>query len=356
MKPQRKVTSLMLMLFVSLQMFAQVSRDTTCCDSITSVPLNLTDTIACDSIFLLGPADSCLTYQWYQDTFPISGATSVGYMVETSGTYHLVVSNNCYSSISNEVEITLGHRPFTNIIHSDVSCYGDCDGSATVQVSSEGNYFYSWSNGEMQQSIDNLCPGVYYVTVTDSLGCGSSVDSVVITQPSGIKILNTCSPLMCRCQIGKVCTKIKIGGGTPPYTILNAGWTYIGNNEWKSCVTIGQFFSVYVLDAAGCTEGRTFVCSRSMKDELSGNELLENFDDSHLIIYPNPADEEVIVELDEVVPNTFLSLHDITGKKIRTQVAKSYNEIDVSTLPSGIYILDLSGEEVEPVRRKLIVR
>ena len=60
------------------------------------------------------------------------------------------------------------------------------NGSASVEViSGSGNYAFSWSSGATGSLIENLGPGVYYVTVSDAQGC-SQTDSVVIGVGSSI--------------------------------------------------------------------------------------------------------------------------------------------------------------------------
>ena len=55
---------------------------------------------------------------------------------------------------------------------SSVSCRDNDDGS--IQVFVEGgteNYAYLWSNNEITESIYDLLPGTYAITVTDANGC-----------------------------------------------------------------------------------------------------------------------------------------------------------------------------------------
>ena len=60
------------------------------------------------------------------------------------------------------------------------SCNGANDGSASV-VGNAPLATYLWSNGSTSSSISNLSAGSYVCTVTDSLGCSATSDTVVVT-------------------------------------------------------------------------------------------------------------------------------------------------------------------------------
>jgi hypothetical protein len=73
---------------------------------------------------------------------------------------------------------------------ADASCGTCADGSAQVVVSgANGPLTYLWNNGGTADTIQNVLPGTYYVTITDSLGC-TSVDSVVVNFSTGIAGIN----------------------------------------------------------------------------------------------------------------------------------------------------------------------
>lgn len=66
---------------------------------------------------------------------------------------------------------------------TDATSLGANDGTATALVSGGTAPFgYSWSNGQTGSTINNLAPGPYTVTVTDSNGCTANA-SVTIDEP-----------------------------------------------------------------------------------------------------------------------------------------------------------------------------
>lgn len=67
----------------------------------------------------------------------------------------------------------------------DLACFGNQDGSATVQIIDPGtpDYTYSWSNDAITPTASPLGAGEYSVTVTDQNGCSSDA-RITLTQPS----------------------------------------------------------------------------------------------------------------------------------------------------------------------------
>ncbi|MFH1321906.1 MAG: PKD domain-containing protein [Bacteroidota bacterium] len=138
-----------------------------------------------------------------------------------AGTYTITVSDNngCYDVAS----ITLT-EPFAftgAITDNDVSCFGDCNGNATVNVSGGASpYNYLWDDITFQTTptADSLCDGTYTVTITDINGCVIT-SSVLITQPQELSLVsgsNTSST--CGFQNGSAC--VNVAGGVFPYTIV----------------------------------------------------------------------------------------------------------------------------------------
>ena len=93
------------------------------------------------------------TYIWS------NGETSEDISGLIAGTYSVDVTDSNGCMVFQTVVIT--EPPTLNITASTVthvSCYGDCDGSASVSVlGGTPPYNYSWSNGQTTSSITNLC-------------------------------------------------------------------------------------------------------------------------------------------------------------------------------------------------------
>jgi hypothetical protein len=130
--------------------------------------------------------DGTVTYNWA----PAGGnaATATGL---TTGVYTVTVTDG-YGCVTMDT-ITVGYDVCglvaTSTVSADASCGICADGSAQVTVTgANGTVTYLWSNGGTSDTIQNVLPGTYYVTITDSLGC-TAMDSVVVnfsTDAAGI--------------------------------------------------------------------------------------------------------------------------------------------------------------------------
>ena len=135
-----------------------------------------------------------------------TGETTQSVNVNTSGKYAVVVTdaNTCTSPPSDSVEIIVNVLP----AKPAVTINGDpefCEGGS-VELSTGAASLYSWSTGEITQSIIVSTSGKYAVSVTDANGCDSPVsDSVTITvNPLPVKPVVTANGPAEFCEGGSV--------------------------------------------------------------------------------------------------------------------------------------------------------
>ncbi len=191
---------------------------------------------------LVLPNTGVFGYHWHngQNTQTINNLCA--------GLYYVTVTdaNNC--SISGMVEITEPTQLIASIAKSDVTCYGQNNGTATVSVfGGVPNYTFNWNNGATQSSITNLSAGTYFVTVTDSHGCTTS-QSVTITEPQPIQIsTNKTNPSCYGYSDGNIQTQVL--GGTQPYTYQ---WNNGATTQNLTNLSTGTY-TLTVTDHNGCT-------------------------------------------------------------------------------------------------------
>ena len=97
-----------------------------------------------------------------------------------AGVYSVTVTDS--NSCSNDAEVVITPPPSIdpNVSSTNESSNGANDGSATSDPQNGIEpYTYLWSNGETTQTIENLSPNAYDVTVTDANGCTAVGTAIV---------------------------------------------------------------------------------------------------------------------------------------------------------------------------------
>lgn len=170
-----------------------------------------------------------------------------------AGSYNVTVFdvNSCTATasvtITEPAQLTI---EFNNV--TAVQCYGDCNGSASVNPSGgTPPYTYNWSNGTSNlYTNDSLCSGPQYITVSDANGC-ISTSVVTIPQPSELIITNISkTDLTCNgSNDGTINVSITGGVGTWYYSLENITDTI---NEFNN-LAAGNY-TLTVTDSKGCTK------------------------------------------------------------------------------------------------------
>ena len=188
------------------------------CTATTTVtvsqPAVLTASAAITSPILCNGGTATVQVTASGGSLPYSG---VGTFTVLAGNYTYLVSdaNGCNTSVS--INVPQPTLLVSNVIPTNITCFGANNGSAIV-FNSGGTPPLSilWSNGSTTNSVSNLAPGNYNVTVTDANGC-QNVNSFVITQPNALVATAVqLSPILC--FGGNAIVNVSAIGGTSPYT------------------------------------------------------------------------------------------------------------------------------------------
>jgi gliding motility-associated-like protein len=104
-----------------------------------------------------------------------------------TGNYEItgIIPGDCPSIQSIYISV-IGEMVVTTYFQ-DESCPTACNGLAGVNVSNgSGNYSYQWSSGSTLPQATGLCPGEYFVTVTD-VSCGTNIVEIIVVgqNPTG---------------------------------------------------------------------------------------------------------------------------------------------------------------------------
>jgi gliding motility-associated-like protein len=193
-------------------------------------------------------------YNWVDNPTTITpGQTTSFFDVNAAGDcYNFCVAglywqHDCQSCCAN---------PFTlNMSSVPSQCSGNTGSATGTPVGGTGPFTYTWNTTPVQtgQTANNLPPGQYIVTVTDSLGC-TFTDTVIVTGTGQLSFTTTQLNVLCNGGNNGSAT-FNPTSGTAPYTYTwtpNVSVTGTANN-----LTAGVY-SVDVTDNFGCQNSFTF--------------------------------------------------------------------------------------------------
>ncbi len=193
------------------------------------------------------------------DTYTWSNGATTQTIDAGAGTYHVAVTKNGCSNISNDVTVS-----YYTVVTPVITASGAttiCAGSTVTLTSSPGSS-YAWSTGASGQSINTGSGGGYYVTVTDNHGCpATSASFNIVINPSPTA---TVSGSVTVCQNASPPAIVFTGNNaTAPYT-----FTYQVNGGANKSVTTSSGNTVPV--NVPTTVNGTFVYSLVSVRESSG--------------------------------------------------------------------------------------
>jgi hypothetical protein len=200
-----------------------------------------------------------------------------------------------------------------------------------------------WNNGFAGPAIGNLCPGVYTATVTDADGC-QQMQIVQIMEPNPLTMSNS-NVTNDVSNTGTGSITVMLNGGTMPYSYA---WTRNGLPFSTTQNLFGLFSGQYALvvtDARGCTFSSAVFTISTSSVATSTPE-----DQYQWLLYPNPAQAEVFLKLEEVGGKEIhVSIFDASGRLVLDQDAATLNNdllrIDLSDIPDGMLLVRITNEK-----------
>jgi gliding motility-associated-like protein len=195
------------------------------------------------------PATSCTlaagwsTFATGTNVTPPVGATSIQILDNSGGS--VIIDPNTV------VPCGINPCPTINVTTSaltNVSCFGQTNGSATVSASGgTGAYTYTWTPGNLNGATQStLGAGTYTVNVLDANNCPGST-TITITQPtSALSVAMSSTATNCGSNTGTATATPT--GGTTSYSYA---WTPSGNTGTINGLAAGTY-SVVVTDGNGC--------------------------------------------------------------------------------------------------------
>lgn len=178
-----------------------------------------------------------------------------------AGLYQVLVTDVNTCTVTQNVMISsVNGITGQNFTVQPVTCAGICNGAATVSpIGGAPVITFSWiAPSSTLSSISGLCPGNYFVQMTDANGCIRTA-STQINAVNALSIAPFVQPPTCGSNNGTI--SIVPSGGTPGYTV-NWSPPLVGTSTIQTGLQAGVY-SASVTDASGCVITQSFNLSNS---------------------------------------------------------------------------------------------
>jgi gliding motility-associated-like protein len=196
------------------------------------------------------------TYSWDHESVPMAGRINDTLTNLSDGLYtaHINDNNSCLADTN---IIVPGDSLRVSMGGTNISCNSANDGRAWADIVSGDKGFpfsYIFEDNDhniitpVNDTLNSLQPGIYYVSVTEQGGENRTASSsIVISQPDSIDLTLSTNPLLCfgnsDGSIG-----LNIDGGTPAFTF---NWSNGSSTQSITTLTAGWYI-VTVTDAHSC--------------------------------------------------------------------------------------------------------
>ncbi len=253
-----------------------------------------------------------------------NGDTTASISNLTPGTYSLTLTDANACEREQNIEIGEYSCPILSLFYTanTLMCYGDCDGSISIDSISGGTapFSYAWSTGDSTAEISGLCAAAYFVTITDAKNCKIAQNFTLSEADELLSNLSTDNANCPTCADGSA--QVMPTGGFPPYQLL---WSTGETSASIENLMPGDY-SISITDSIGCTLVDTFLIYAECTDfGISSVEITH---------YTEASKGSIDIELTGgSLPYTY-SWTDSLGQTIST-------EQDVSNLSPGCYQLEV---------------
>jgi PKD repeat protein len=303
--------------------------------------------VTSDNALCYGDANGAIDLTVTGGTSPFEYSWSEGSATEDldagAGTYTVTVTDGagCVATISET--ITEPTQLAGSVSGTDVTCYGECDGTATTDYTGgTAPYIYEWTGGQTAQVAVNLCAGTYDVIITDNNGC-TVTESVTIDEPAVLSGTVTVvdETYENACDGSATATPVD---GTGPYTYL---WSNGGTTQTITGLCNGTY-DVTITDECNTYTESVFVNFGLSATELNSETTVE--------FYPNPNNGQFSIAVKGFNENVTVKVLSISGQEVYTTIlnGNDVKEIEAGNLAKGVYTIQFVTEE-NVVLKKMII-
>ena len=300
------------------------------------------------------------TYTWEILDESLSGNGSIADLNEPiviqnlpKGTYLITINDNfgndeiIIQDVTEPSLLTITGEA-SNFNGFNVSCFGGADGFATaLPVGGVPPYRYAWSNGETQQTTENISFGDYSVNITDEYGCEIVLD-ISLNQPLPLEMNTQFQNPGCDGTDSGMIEIQSTRGGVPPYTYAFDNQPFSADQQSIQNLPEGTY-TAFIQDANGCQTETTQTITAAIIPVIDLGEPITLFlgDSINLNIQSNTNLDSVLWAND---PS--LSCLNCPSPSIRTTVNSQYRV--AVTSEDGCTTVDSVAVLVENRRRVFV--
>lgn len=188
------------------------------------------------------------TYLWNFTYGPTQTTQVATNLCAGSCTLTITDANNCQYLTGAYISPTYSIN--ASVTHSNVTCYGLCNGIAQINNVTGGvapyTYYSNPSSPQSSPIITGLCAGIYTLTVKDANNCEYMMTNT-ITQPAQLIASVTSTNATCGQNNGSLCATISGGSGSSAIA-----WSTGSTALCNSLIPAG-LYTYTVTDSNGCS-------------------------------------------------------------------------------------------------------
>ncbi|MCF8370941.1 MAG: hypothetical protein K9H64_04915 [Bacteroidales bacterium] len=226
------------------------------------------------SILMFNPANPTTFYWSTGDTLVLTSGSSILYQNLPAGVYSVTITDNNGCVGYGTGTISNLYNFYAEVINiTNATCADTCNGSMVVELINYNlplNFNYNLSNGQsiytssINQSFQDLCTGIYSLTVSDTIGCTHIIDSIEVDVETLDFFYTVVAPYCTPTGAGEI--DCFLSGWVPPYSY---SWNTAATTQDIYPTQTGTY-TVIVTDAMGCKD--TLQCVIESQDIILLNE------------------------------------------------------------------------------------
>jgi gliding motility-associated-like protein len=261
-----------------------------------------------------------------------------------AGNYTLTVtdSNNC--AIASIASVSTTGMSSISLIKKDPACQSSNGSIKATPLGGQAPYTFLWNNGAISDSVFNLNPGTYTVTVTDASGCTLSNSVAIVNQASPSVTFGTLGQPFCGQNNGYILSSVS--GGKNPITY---NWSTGATSAQISNLDSGNY-RLIVIDSNGCRDTVSGFLNRT-PDVSVANNITKSF-------CGNPNGRIKAVPTGGTAPYTYSWSTGATKDSIKNLMAGTYlltvRDGNLCTKTFSIIVDDIPRPLLAPIKEDAV--